>query len=123
MRTQRLLALHELQNILDECQYKPDWHLTVLPGNFEGPWLCVWAPIENSYQPDKMTTLDIHSQIPHIFRVGDEDIFKEWIIWRLSIIEQHEAREFFRDKDGKPFFDPHGPDANIESHSEPPKKL
>lgn len=102
------LSVETLDEHLDNITYKPGWEFEVYQGAFEGPHIRITTVCDDSYHPGEKVTLDVHSQLPPMF---DLEYFEQWLLWRLMIIETHEAREFLR-KDGKPIFDPHKENAN-----------
>lgn len=104
-----MLTPEQIQNILDRTKYKPGWNLESYQGRYEGPHLRIWSEtIPDAFTPGAMARFDVHSPIPPMATEAD---LLEWLLWRIIRIESHEAREFFQ-IDGKPFADPHGPDAD-----------
>lgn len=99
-----MLTSNEIEQILAEIEYKPGWKMALRHfDHLQGPTLCIFALVENSYQPKERIELRIYSQIPPM---SDQSSFEQWLSWRLSQIEVHESMEWLR-KGGKPLFDPH----------------
>lgn len=98
-----VLTIAETQAHLAKLTYKPGWSFSAYEGLFEGHHIVIRTNVEDSYHPGEKVTLDIRSPLPPFQDILD---LEHWLIWRLSIIETHEAREWLQ-KDGKPIFDPH----------------
>lgn len=103
-----MLTVPQMQALLDRITYRPGWTFDVYQGRHEGPHLVIRTSVADAYNPDQTTVLDVHSMLPPM---RDEQQFMDWLLWRCSRLEVHEAREFLR-VDGKPHSDPHGPDAD-----------
>ncbi len=99
-----MLSSKELSDILTRYQYKPGWSLTVFE-NWHGPTLRLVTTVPNSYNPNDDISLGINSPIPPM---ETKEQFLTWVQWRLIQVEEHESREWFRDLEGNPVFDPHG---------------
>lgn len=101
----RFLSCDELRLELENYTYRPGWELSVFMDPWEGPCLYVVAEVPDAYDPGETTELRIRSNIPPIPNAA---YFAIWLQWRLSLIEHHESREYFRRiQDGRPVFDPH----------------
>ena len=90
--------------------YIPGWQLTVADSTWSGPWLRVLTATTNSRRPDEPIVLDIQSATPPQQAAY---AFDQWMVWRLIEIASHETREWYRDTDGIPIFDPHHQHANL----------
>lgn len=101
------LSVDTMQHALSKISYKPGWGFEVYEGIHEGPHIRITAELVDAYDQNKTTTIDVHSALPPSESVAQ---FLDWLLWRIKIIEVHEAREFFRYCD-KPWSDPHAPDA------------
>jgi hypothetical protein len=103
----RFLTYEELRDELENYAYKPGWELSVFMDPFEGPCLYLVADVDNAYSPGDPVELRIRTNIPPIPNAA---YFAIWLQWRLSLIENHESREYFRRRvDGRPVFNPHDP--------------
>lgn len=103
-----MLSIPELQALLEHITYLPGYELSVYQGRHEGQHIVIRADIPDSYHPGQTVTLDIHSPLPPM---RDAASFHDWLLWRCQRIASHETREWFK-VDGKPYSDPHGPDAD-----------
>jgi hypothetical protein len=100
----RFLTAEELAAELARFAYRPGWRLSVFVHPWEGPFLRIRASVVNAYDPTAdQVELRINSPIPPM---RDAEAFAHWLLWRLGMVELHEAREFLH-RDGKPFVDPH----------------
>jgi hypothetical protein len=101
----RFLTYEELRAELENYRYRDGWSLSVFVDPWEGNCLYVVAEVDNAYSPGDPVELRIRSNIPPIPSAA---YFAIWLQWRLSLIESHESREYFRRiQDGRPVFDPH----------------
>jgi hypothetical protein len=101
----RFLTYEELAHELENYIYREGWSLSVFMDPWEGNCLYVVADVDNAYSPGDPVELRIRANIPPIPSAA---YFAIWLQWRLSLIESHECREYFRRKvDGRPVFDPH----------------
>lgn len=100
----RFLTSEELAAELARFTYRPAWKLSVFVHPWEGPFLRIRANVGNAYDStaDRIE-LRINSPIPP---QRDAEAFGHWLLWRLGMVELHEAREFLR-RDGTVFVDPH----------------
>lgn len=85
--------------------YRPGWMLRTFVDPWEGVCLYVVADLPDSYKPAEQTQMRIRTAIPPI---PDVEYLGWWLLWRVSLIEIHEAREWLK-RDGKPLSDPHDP--------------
>jgi hypothetical protein len=103
------LTVEQMQTAAERVTFRPGWNLAIYQGRYEGPHLRAWCEnVPDAYNPDQVTYLDVHSPIPPCRTEAD---FYDWLLWRLMRVDSHETREFFQ-VDGKPYADPHGPDAD-----------
>lgn len=98
-----MLSITQMENLIWRVTYKPGWKFKVYMGRHEGPHIQITTVVPDAYDLDKTVTLDVHSQLPPM---RSDDQFYEWLLWRIKIIECHEAREFFR-VDNVVYDDPH----------------
>ena len=101
------LTVAQMVEHLEHLTYRPDWMFELYTGRHEGPHIAIHANLPDAERPGHNVVVRIDSNIPPMRTVED---FEQWLLWRLSIIEVHEAREWFR-RDGRPVSDPHAPDA------------
>jgi hypothetical protein len=86
--------------------YRPGWTFTVYHDLWLGPMLFIVAPVTDGYNPGATIDLGIKTRIPtHVLR-DPEAWAGEWLLWRLTEAEIHEAREMLR-RDGQLVDDPH----------------
>lgn len=99
----RYLSADEVGREVARFTYRPGWHLSTFVDPFEGVVFRVVADVVNAYSPTKTVELRINSRMPPM---PSADYVAQWILWRVSMIELHEAREYLR-RDGEMIFDPH----------------
>ena len=115
----RFLTYEELRAEVDRYEYRAEWVLSVYLHPWEGPVMRVVAQVPNSYHPGEFTELRVNSHIPPM---ASAEAFGHWLLWRLSQIESHEAREYLR-RDGVVLVNPHDPIEPFEDGgSEPAPK-
>jgi hypothetical protein len=100
----QFLTSGELAAELARYTYRPGWALSVFVHPWEGPFLRIRASVVNAYDhsADRIE-LRINSPIPPM---RDPEAFGHWLLWRLMMVEIHEAREFLH-RDGRMLVDPH----------------
>lgn len=103
-----MLTMAEIQEHLGRLSYRPGWTIEAYQGMYEYAHLVIRANVEDSYHPGQVVVLDVHSMLPPVLTVEE---LERWLLWRLSRIEIHECREWFK-RDGKPVSDPHGQGAD-----------
>lgn len=99
------LTLADIALEIDGYTYRPGWQLSTFMHPWEGIHLYVVADVVDSTNHTRRTQLRISSPIPPI---PDVEYLGHWLLWRLTIIESHEAREFLL-RYGKHVSDPHMP--------------
>lgn len=97
------LGLDDLRRVFAEFTYRPGWTFTVWLHPQEGPHVTIDADVDDAFHPDEMVHLSIHSPLPP-FR--NEQAVEDWLLWRLTRIETHEASEFLR-RSGRQIRNPH----------------
>lgn len=97
------LSTEQLKELASKVTYKPGWEFDIYEGKWEGQHIAIKTQVPDAYDVTKMVVLDVHSMLPFF---DAEDQFYQWLLWRITRIEVHEAREFFR-VNGKVFDDPH----------------
>lgn len=103
MTRSAVLTTAQLAAVLDRVTYKPGWLFKVYDGRYEGQHVVITTCVPDAYNVGETVTLDVHSMLPPM---RDEAAFLDWLLWRVSRIEIHECREFFR-VDDAPHSDPH----------------
>lgn len=101
----RHLSPEEIRREVARFSYRPGWTLSTFVDPFEGVVFRVVADVVNAYQPEETVQLRINSRMPPM---PSADYVAQWILWRISMIELHEAREYLK-RDGVMIFDPHDP--------------
>jgi hypothetical protein len=97
------LELDDLRRIFAGFSYRPGWAFFVWLHPQEGLHVTIEADVDNAYDPGASVHLNIHSPLPP-FR--NEQAVEDWLLWRLTRIETHEASEFLR-RDGRQIRNPH----------------
>lgn len=107
-----MLTTAQIQEHLASVTYKPGWRFEAYEGQWEGQHLVITASVlDAEAEAEVYTLLNVHSMLPPL---SDIDALNRWLLWRLSRLEVHEAREFFR-VNGEVVFDPHAPDAERDN--------
>jgi hypothetical protein len=101
----RFLTHLELAAELAHLSYKPDYHLSLFVDPWEGSVLRIVVKVPDAYHPDQLQEQRINTRLPPFESVAG---FRHYLLWRLIMVEIHEAREFLR-RDGVPISDPHDP--------------
>lgn len=101
------LTVAQMAGHLQRISYRPKWRFEVYEGRHEGAHIAIHAVLPDAENPGETTLVRIDSCIPPLKTFAD---FEEWLLWRVSICELHECREWLR-RDGRPISDPHAPDA------------
>jgi hypothetical protein len=83
--------------------YKPGWRFKV--AGPEGRYLCVYAETPNSHHPSQPRLTQHTFPLPD--DCDDERQFFRWVFDRLLLVEQHEAGEFFKVGEFRPFYPHH----------------
>lgn len=105
------LSVEDMQLLASKVDYR-DWKISVESSTWEGPWIRIVATVPNAYDASGAPIdIGIDSPIPFPLIRTDED-FITWLMWRIWVMESHEAREFFTFDGNKPF-DPHAEGANL----------
>jgi hypothetical protein len=105
------MTVDDMNHLIYRFVYK-DWAFSVTDTLWEGPWLRIVAKLPDAYHPGETLDIGVDSPIPYPLIETEEDFWK-YLMWRIWIIESHEAREFFT-VDGEKIFDPHAPGANVD---------
>jgi hypothetical protein len=98
-----MLSTDAINAELARVTYKPRWSFRAYDDQWEGQKIRILADVPDAYDPDRTITLGVDSFLPPL---NDEWDVRRWLFWRISRIENHEAREFFR-LDGQILWDPH----------------
>jgi hypothetical protein len=109
-----MLTTAEIQEHLKRITYKDNWTFSYYEGVWEGPHLNIYcSEIADSFNPGKMTALDIHCFLsPN--DIASTESLEIFLMYRLARIELHEMREFFK-RDGKIISSPHMPNAEHDT--------
>lgn len=97
--------LSEVQEWLRGCSYK-NWELSAYHDPHEGICLYIVVEVMDAFS-DKNIQLRIRSVIPPPC-LNSQNVFLEYLLWRLMQIEIHETREFFK-CNGVVYRNPHDP--------------
>lgn len=85
-----------------ELGYRPGWRFKL--GGPGGRWLCMFATTTDTVKPNQMRTTQFMFEVPD---VADEREFARWAFARLLDAERHEAAEWFRLGERRPFWPDH----------------
>lgn len=102
-----------LEALVDKLSYRPGWRFAL--GNVdrgqgsEGLTLSVVSCGYDSYNPDRGETYRVIHYVPVPPAAYDERSWRRWLLDRLLEIERHEACEFFRIGEDRPYAPHHGP--------------
>lgn len=102
-----MLSTAEVQQELARVSYKPGWSFEAYEGQWEGQHIVISAQLMDGYDHSRVVDLRI-DWFPDPFQNLQQLYYA--LAKRLARIEVHEMREFLQ-VDGRPLFDPHGPDA------------
>ena len=94
--------LEDLEQLVAGLGYKPGWRFKL--GGPRRRFVCVYALTADSWHPER------ERWTQHMFEVPDDLARAEWARWvfdRLLEVEQHEAGEFLRVGDQRPFYPHH----------------
>lgn len=92
----------DLSELVPSLHYKPGW--TFKLGGPGGRFLCVFATTPDSNAPQRQRTTQHMFEVPPL---PDRREALRWVFDRLLDCEHHEAGEFFRAGDFRPFFPHH----------------
>lgn len=105
----------DIVDLLSQVTYRPGWTITAHRHPF-GTYVLIDAEVLDSEKWDDSIPVEINYRLGNTTRVGvracvppqhgTPDEFYDWLEWRLSKVEHHEMREFFK-VDGKPWDSPH----------------
>jgi hypothetical protein len=101
------LTVAEIAEHAARLTYRPGWRFDVYAGRYEGAHIAIHADLPDAENVGQTVRVRIDSNLPPFV---DVEQFEAWLLWRLGIIEMHEAREWFR-RDGRMISDPRAPDA------------
>lgn len=93
--------MSEYGPLVEKITYK-GWSFKV--GGPLGSMLCVYARTPDSNNPTVERTTQHQFPLPHSF--GERDFYR-WVFDHLLLIERHEAGEFFRVGDFRPYMPHH----------------
>lgn len=99
-----MLSTAEIRDHLAGRLFMPGWSFLVYDGRWEGPHLAIVAELPDAYRPGETVTIRVENMLPPFDTIEQLD---RWMVWRLTRIASHEVREFYRDTEGRPIFDPH----------------
>lgn len=94
--------------------YRPGWRFKL--GGPGGRFLCVFATTTDTTKPNQMRTTQFMWEFPAEHETWDERAFCRWAFDRLLDAERHEAAEWFRLDEHRPFWPDH--DDNPYAHVE-----
>lgn len=124
-----------LQDTVNRLRYKPGWSFSLRNGytssstatEYLGPhtasagaasiltgpvFLDVTIVTWDSGSPDSRIKVTHSFMFPEPVS-SSRELIERWLLDRIIDVEHHEACEFFRIGDSKPYFPDHGPDASL----------
>ncbi len=103
-----------LEGVLQRLGYKANWLFSLQDidrgQGSKGLTLVIRITTPDSYQPDRMRTVLHYMIVPAASY--DERAWIRWVLDQILLVEQHEACEFFKIDDKRPFSPNHGPGRN-----------
>lgn len=93
----------DLTKALARWSYKPGWEFRIYTHPYEGPMIAITLDVPDADDPASTRRQCVRSPVPPL---NNGRLFYEWLLWRCTIIDIHEACEFGR-VDGVPVVDPH----------------
>lgn len=99
-----------LQSVIDVVKYKPGWSFNVMGFAGSARGLNVRIETINSITGEQ-AILGHQFSIPRNAHLWTREQCEEWVLRRILDVETHEACEFFRIEDQRPYFPGHGPEA------------
>jgi hypothetical protein len=96
-----------IQKYLATLEYRPGWTIEYYIGFWYGPHFRFQGDVPNTYRPqDPPIHIDVN-RFPSPNDLASIETLDIYLGWHLRHIEIHEALEFFKEKGGRPIFDPH----------------
>ena len=112
--TQKAPYPEKLASLVSRLSYKEGWRFSLEDidrgQGSVGLTLCVGVTCPDSYEPGRMRTVMHYMIVPAA--AYDERAWMRWLIDQVLLIEQHEACEFFKIDNKRPFSPNHGPGRN-----------
>lgn len=105
-------TLDTLRDLVARASYKAGWRLRFDPDfdrgqDSRGPTLIITIDVPDSYAPEKSFLVN------HLMIVPDasynERSWRRWLFEQILLVEKHEAMEFFKIDDARPYAPNHGP--------------
>lgn len=98
-------------DVLAALNYKPGW--TFRWQAHAGPYLTLVIEVRtwDSDNPADPTLISHNFTAPPLHNLNEDEQLR-WIFERILDVERHEAREFFRYHQQRPFPPEHGPESN-----------
>ena len=103
-----------LAQLIDRIGYKKGWTFTLVDldrgQGSEGLTLNILITTPDSYAPERTRRVAHYMIVPAA--AYDERAWIRWLLDQILLVEQHEACEFFKIDDKRPFSPNHGPGRN-----------
>lgn len=105
---------HELQDLVEALHYKDRWVVTLNAVDrgqgSVGLTLCILITTPDSYDPERLRSVMHYMPVPPA--AYDRRSWCRWLLDQIIAVETHEACEFFRVGESRPFAPNHGPGRN-----------
>lgn len=105
-------TLHLLEDLVSRITYKEGWHFRFEP-NFDrgqdsrGPTVVIRIDVPNSYASEQRFVVNHYMIVPDAsYNVRS---WRRWLFEQVLLVERHEAMEFFKIDESRPFAPNHGP--------------
>lgn len=103
----------DLEKLVESVAYREGWRFTLADMDrgqgCSGLTLVVTTLTVNSYHPEDGTTYRVNHYFPVPAAAYDIRSWRRWLFDRVVEVETHEAMEFFRFGDERPYAPSHGP--------------
>lgn len=103
-----------LEELVAKLEYKQGWHFSLQDidrgQGSEGLTLIILVVSPDSYHPEYNIRVNHYMIVPPA--AYDERAWCRWLLDQILLVEQHEACEFFKIADERPFAPNHGPGRN-----------
>lgn len=104
---------HALADLVEQCEYRPGWLVALLDldrgQGSKGLTLRITTLGYDSYHPENGQTYRVHHFMPVPPAAYNQQSWQRWLLEQFMLVERHEACEFFRIGDQRPYAPHHGP--------------
>ncbi len=101
-----------LRSLVERISYKGGWRFSLIDNHDRGQGskgltLVITINVANSYEPEMTILVDHYMIVPAAS--FDEASWKRWLFEQVLLVERHEAAEFFKIDDSRPYAPIHAP--------------